>query len=104
MFRLFTRLFSENVDLSTAHVALKSHKAAIESLNEHVSRLELELKRLGATVEEHYAQLHKVRGKVYGSSAQQNRNGAGTIAYGDKDALRAHVGLSSARRFKHDEE
>jgi hypothetical protein len=101
--RLLTGLFTGSPQIKALRDATAAWKRLAEAHEERVQRLEIEVKRLNATVEEHYAQLHKVRGKVYGT-ASRNGSGQGNIPFGDKQALREYVGLSHARRFNHDNE
>ena len=102
--RLFRRLYTARAQARVEESFAAAVKAHIEALNERAHRLEIAHKQLTATVQEHYGQLHKVRGKVYGTAARNGGSGVGQIPFGDKDALRAAVGLTAAKRFQHTEE
>jgi hypothetical protein len=76
---------------------------ALETHGECLHRLQISQKQLHATVQEHYEQLHKVRGKVYGGTHARSGS-VSSIPFGDKDALRAAAGLTASTRFIHPKE
>ena len=101
--QLIHRLFTGNPQVKMQKAWVSGVNQHLEATSERLHRLEIELKRLHALVEEHYEQLHKVRGKVYGSGAR-NGTPVSSIPFGDKAALRAAVGIAApGNRFKHEE-
>jgi hypothetical protein len=71
----------------------------IRELISRCDRLETRIVTLEGLVDAHYQQLHKLRGKVYGSN---NAPRVDEVPFGDKAALRARVGLANGTGFKHD--
>ncbi len=78
----------------------------LASSRARIHRLELSYRELEASHEALGAAVHKLRGQVHGQNGGRPRlvRGADDIPAGDKDALRAHVGLAAGKKFIHSEE
>jgi len=99
---LLNRLFTPSAQvIHSLSTALQD----ISALQLRCARLESSLKALEASLDATDAALHKLRGQVHGPKGGRPRlvQSADEIPFGDKESLRAHVGLRAGTKYTHEE-
>lgn len=86
----------------TAARVLRDAVERIETLESALSKLQKAHRDLDEQHSTTVSHLHKLRGQVHGGRhGHVARGGPGEVPFGDKDALRAAVGLRAGQRFIH---